>query len=132
MKQRPYFYALGKRKTARATVKLFFNGTGDFQVNETSLKAWSDDQEMFIRAVKPLEILGLRKEVDIAARTSGGGKKAQVDSILLGIARALSKKEPSYREQLKKEGLLTRDARVKERKKPGLRRARRSPQWSKR
>lgn len=132
MKDRPYFYAIGKRKTARATVKLFFNGTGEYTVNGVRMKDWTDDHEMFLTAIKPLNILGLKKDIDLDVRTSGGGKKAQAASILLGVARALAKKEHAYREQLKQEGLLTRDARVKERKKPGLKRARKSGQWSKR
>lgn len=132
MKEKPYFYAVGKRKTSRATVKLFFSGAGDFSVNERKLHEWADDREMSIDALKPLDVLGLKKEVDIVVRTSGGGKKAQANSISLGIARALSKKDPNYKSQLKEFGLLTRDSRVKERKKPGLKRARRAPQWSKR
>ena len=132
MKEKPYFYAIGKRKTARATVKVFFMGSGDFLVNEKKINEWIDDREMLLDAMKPLEVLGLKKEVDIVARTSGGGKKAQADSISLGIARALSKKDSNYKTQLKEFGLLTRDSRVKERKKPGLKRARRAPQWSKR
>ena len=132
MKEKPYFYAIGKRKTARATVKVFFGGNGDVTVNETKMHEWSDDREMTIDALRPLDVLGLRKDIDIVARTSGGGKKAQADSISLGIARALSKKDPNYKSQLKEFGLLTRDSRVKERKKPGLKRARRAPQFSKR
>ncbi len=132
MKEKPYFYAVGKRKTARATVKVFFAGSGDCTVNEQKLHQWADDRSMTVSALQPLEVLGLKKDVDIVVRTSGGGKKAQASSISLGIARALSKKDPEFKHQLKEFGLLTRDSRVKERKKPGLKRARRAPQWSKR
>ncbi len=84
------------------------------------------------RIQKPLSLLGTKKDVDLEIITRGGGKVAQADSIALGISRAFVKKEGSHREQLKTEDLLTRDSRVKERKKPGRARARKSKQWSKR
>jgi small subunit ribosomal protein S9 len=131
-KNRAYFYALGKRKTSRATVKLFPEGTGAISVNGKPLKEWSDDLHMIYVVNDPLKVVGMQKSFDIEIRTSGGGKKAQVDSMALGISRALIKKHPELREQLKEPGFLTRDSRVKERKKPGLKRARRAPQFSKR
>ncbi len=127
-----YFYALGKRKTSRAAVKIFFDGEGNFEVNGKQLHEWADDRDIIFTALKPLDILGMRKEISVSVRSSGGGKKAQADSILLGLSRALIKKNPLFRQQLKDAGLLTRDPRIKERKKPGLRRARRAPQFSKR
>lgn len=132
IKNRAYFYALGRRKTSRATVKLFPEGTGEIAINGTPLRDWADDAEMIHVINGPLRTVGLQKSFDLEIRTSGGGKKAQVDSAKLGIARALMKKHPELREQLKEPGFLTRDSRVKERKKPGLKRARRAPQFSKR
>ncbi len=127
-----YFYALGKRKTARATVKLYPEGKGDFIVNEAPLSTWAADREMVTKALQPLDLLSMKKDVDIEVRTSGGGLKAQSEAIRLGVARAILKKFPEYKAQLKESGLLTRDSRTKERKKPGLKRARRAPQFSKR
>lgn len=127
-----YFYAVGRRKTARATVKLFPGGSGDLVINGQKLREWADNEEMIENVLKPLDVVGAKKDVNIEIRTSGGGKMAQAGSVLLGIARALVKQNASYRETLKENGLLTRDSRVKERKKPGLKRARRAPQFSKR
>ncbi len=129
---RSYFYANGKRKTSRATVRLYLDGKGDISVNEKSLRNWANDDEMIFKIMQPIDLLGLRKDIDLKIRTSGGGQKAQAEAIRLGISRALVKKDMETRPQLKSEGLLTRDAREKERKKPGLKRARRAPQWSKR
>ena len=129
---RAYFYALGKRKTARASVKLYPEGKGDIKVNGQNLFEWAPGEESRIKVLAPLETLGVKKDFDLEIRTSGGGKGAQSEAASLGIARALVKKESSFRAQLRTPGLLTRDGRIKERKKPGLKRARRAPQWSKR
>ena len=131
-KNRAYFYALGKRKTSRATVQLFPEGSGEIQINEKKLREWADDEHIVFTIMEPFKLLGVKKDFDLIVRVSGGGKKAQAGSIRLGIARALLKKEASFRTQLKEAGLLTRDSRIKERKKPGLKRARRAPQFSKR
>lgn len=131
-KKGAYFYANGKRKSAVATVRLYPQGSGDVTINGESLRDWADSDEIFFRVGKPLSLLGVKKEIDLEIITKGGGKVAQADSIVLGIARAFVKKDPAYREQLKTEDLLTRDSRVKERKKPGRARARKSRQWSKR
>lgn len=127
-----YFYANGKRKNAIATVKLYPDGKGDVTVNGQTLREWSDDEQMIFTVQQPATLLGWKKDFDFEVITKGGGKKAQAEAIRLGIARAFVKKDNGLREQLKIENLLTRDARVKERKKPGLRRARRAAQWSKR
>jgi len=129
---RAYFYGVGRRKTARATVKLFPEGSGDIKVGENSLREWADDDVIFHNVKAPLDILGIKKDYDVEIRVSGGGKNAQSESARLGIARALVKKDGEFRLQLKEAGFLTRDARVKERKKPGLKRARKAPQFSKR
>ncbi len=129
---RAYFYAKGKRKTAVATIRLYPQGQGEVKVNGEVIREWSDTESIFKTATRPLELLGVKKEFDLEIIASGGGKSSQADAICLGIARSLVKKDSSLREQLKKEGLLTRDSRKKERKKPGLKRARRAPQFSKR
>ena len=127
-----YFYANGKRKSAVATVRLFPQGKGDFTINGETAREWADNDEMVFTMLKPLELLGMKKDVDLEVITRGGGKSAQAGSILLGIARAFVKQDAGNREMLSQEGLLTRDSRVKERKKPGRARARKSKQWSKR
>lgn len=131
-KKGAYFYANGKRKTSVSTVRLYPTGSGELTINGQKLREWCDDEEMVNTVLQPLELLGAKKEVDLEIITRGGGKKAQAGAIRLGIARAFEKRDSTLRSQLKQESLLTRDSRVKERKKPGLRRARRSPQWSKR
>ncbi len=127
-----YFYANGKRKNAVATVRLYPQGEGDITVNDKPLKEWCDDLAMVRTVLMPLDLLGKKKDVNIVIITRGGGTKAQAEAIRLGISRAFVKQDMTLREQLKEEGLLTRDSRVKERKKPGLKRARKSSQWSKR
>ncbi|MCF7846834.1 MAG: 30S ribosomal protein S9 [Candidatus Gracilibacteria bacterium] len=129
---RAYFSALGRRKTSRATVKLFPEGSGEIEINGKTLREWSDSEEMMLNVLKPFHLLSVTKDFDAVIRTSGGGKEAQSDAIRLGLARALQKKNPDFRTQLKEEELLTVDSRKKERKKPGLKRARRAPQFSKR
>ncbi|HEY5713789.1 MAG TPA: 30S ribosomal protein S9 [Candidatus Gracilibacteria bacterium] len=132
MNNRAYFYANGKRKTSIATVRLYPQGKGDCEVNGVSLREWADTDQIMANVNKPLDLMGARKDYDLVIITKGGGKVAQSEAIRLGIARAIVKKDPKSREQLKKESLLTRDSRTKERKKPGLRKARRAPQFSKR
>ena len=127
-----YFYANGKRKNAVATVRLYPEGQGELTVNGEKLREWADDEHMVFTVNQPLETLSAKKDVDIEIITRGGGKKAQAEAIRLGISRAFVKKDMTLREQLKSKGFMTRDSRTKERKKPGLRGARRSPQWSKR
>ena len=129
---RAYFYALGKRKTARATVKLFPDGEGVITINSKKIRDWADTEDMVQKIQEPLKLLGVKNDFDIDIRVSGGGKVAQSESARLGISRALLKKDATIRPQLRAEGLLTRDPRRKERKKPGLAKARRAKQFSKR
>ena len=129
---RAYFYALGKRKTSRATVKLFPEGEGEITINSKKLRDWADTEDMIRTVQEPLILLGVKNNFDVDIRVSGGGKTAQAESAKLGISRALLKKDATVRSQLREEGLLTRDPRRKERKKPGLKKARRAPQFSKR
>lgn len=127
-----YFYAAGKRKTSVARVRLFPGGKGDLVVNDRPAKEYFSLLTSEGVMNSPLKITGMNKKFDISAKVSGGGMNSQAEAIRHGIARALLEYNPELRATLKKAGYLTRDARIKERKKPGLKRARRAPQFSKR
>ena len=127
-----YFFAIGRRKTAHARVKLYPEGTGEITVNERPFLAYFPSIGMQKSVTDPLTVLGLEKKINVMARANGGGVAAQADAVSLGISRALLLLDPNNRLVLKKSGFLARDARKKERKKPGLKRARRAPQWQKR
>lgn len=125
-------YATGRRKTATAKVWLSA-GSGEIQVNGLSLDAWLGGlQAKKLRVMQPLNVTKQDKSVNITAVVSGGGIGGQADALRHGISRALTKYDEGFRPLLKPQGMLTRDSRVVERKKPGKRKARRSPQFSKR
>ena len=125
-------YATGRRKTSIAKVWLT-PGTGKITVNGLSLDAWLGGLEAKkLRVTQPLSLTKQDASVDITATTLGGGFAGQADALRHGISRALCAYDASFRAILKPYGMLTRDSRVVERKKPGLRKARRSPQFSKR
>ncbi len=128
---RSYLAGLGKRKTARARVKLYQEGSGEVTINGMKLKEYFSGYAIE-NATAPLTLAGIAKTVDIEANVSGGGKEGQSDAVRHGISRALLLLNPDFRPDLKRAGFLRRDARIKERKKPGLKRARRAPQFSKR
>ena len=131
-KLQEYYYGLGKRKTAVARVRLYANGKGNCTINDKPMEEFvktSTGQGIIKSALK---LTGMLKSFDISVKVSGGGTSAQNDAIRHGISRALLEYNDTLRGTLKKAGFLTRDARVKERKKPGLKRARRAPQFSKR
>lgn len=130
-KKKNYFYAKGRRKTSVATVRLYEKGKGDITVNDKPLKDYLHGTYIG-NVLIPLKLTGQRQNFDITIQVNGGGLSSQADAMRHGITRALVEFDPSLRSQLKKEGLLKRDPREKERKKPGLRRARRAPQWAKR
>ena len=127
-----YFYAAGKRKTAVARVRLYPKGKGLITVNAKPLNEYFHLLTSAGIITSPLKMTGLSKEFDISVKVAGGGTSAQADAIRHGIARALLLYNDTLRTTLKKAGFLTRDSRIKERKKPGLKRARRAPQFSKR
>jgi small subunit ribosomal protein S9 len=129
---RQYIGAIGKRKTAVARVKLYQDGTGEAKVNGFALKTYFDTPFAAENAVAPLALTNHKSSVDIDARIVGGGKIAQSDALRHAISRALILLNPDLRGDLKRAGFLRRDSRIKERKKPGLKRARRAPQFSKR
>ncbi len=127
-----YIEAVGRRKKAIARVRLFEKGKGEITVNEKSVGDFFpifEHQEMLRQ---PFEAVGQEGKFDVSVKVKGGGISGQAESVRLGIARALIKLDPELRTSLKKLGYLKRDPRVRERKKPGLKAARRAPQWSKR
>jgi len=125
-------YATGRRKTAVAKVWLEV-GKGEITVNGQPLDVWLGGHEALKKRVRqPLEVSKQLESVNIVAKTLGGGYSAQADALRHGISRALVAYDEQFRVVLKPHGLLTRDARSVERKKPGRRKARRSPQFSKR
>ncbi len=127
-----YIAATGKRKNAIAQVRLFSNGQGKIIINGKDLKEIFPQDLLRQNILEPLVLTGLRDSVNLSVIVSGGGLSGQSIAIRHGIARALVLMDLSYRKVLKQMGFLTRDPRVKERKKPGLKKARRAPQWSKR
>jgi small subunit ribosomal protein S9 len=127
-----YFYAVGRRKTATAQVRLY-KGDGKIMVINGQVGNRYFSPEYLVEGVyEPLKTVGMMKDFDISVQVRGGGMSAQADAIRHGIARALVVFDATLKPALKKVGFMTRDARAKERKKPGLRRARRAPQFSKR
>lgn len=127
-----YIFGLGRRKTSIARVRLYKTGTGKAMVNKKALEVYFPVQELQNMISSVLEVVGLQGAVDIIAEAEGGGIHGQAESVRLGLSRALIILNPTYRKTLKKLGCLTRDPRAKERKKFGLKKARRAPQWSKR
>ena len=126
-----YFYANGKRKSAIAKVRLY-KGDGKVIVNERDIKEWQDYKEQSQKILTPLKVTGMDGNFDLSIKVIGGGHNAQAEAIRLGISKALVVFDPTLKGTLKKLGLISRDQRVKERKKPGLKSARRAPQFSKR
>jgi small subunit ribosomal protein S9 len=131
-KEEKFWQGVGRRKTAVAVVKIFKEKEGSFLVNEKPIEKYFPLFELQKTAKAPLELLKLENKFRILALVNGGGLVAQAEAIRLGLARALVSFKEEFRKKLKKAGFLKRDPRVKERKKPGLKRARRAPQWQKR
>lgn len=127
-----FLHAIGRRKAAIASVRLYKNGSGKMVVNNRDADAYFPSFVLRDAVRAPLIACGQADKVDISARVAGGGMRGQAEAVRLGVARALLDLNPTFRRGLRKVGLLTRDARVKERKKPGLKKARRGPQWAKR
>lgn len=125
-----FHYGLGRRKTSIARVKLY-PGTFEVTANEKEGKAYFGSESFLQKIKEPLALTGNEK-FKVVARVSGGGKNAQAEAIRLGVARALVAFDEKLKVTLKKAGFLTRDPRMKERKKPGLKRARKAPQFTKR
>jgi small subunit ribosomal protein S9 len=126
-----YYYGTGRRKEAVARVRLY-EGAGNIEINgKPYLDVFTRNLHQ-IKIRKPLEVAGAQSKLDIVAMIKGGGISAWADALAHGTARALLKYDESFRKELRAAGLLTRDPRVKERKKVGLKRARKAPQYTKR
>ena len=123
--------ATGRRKEAVARVRLT-EGTGSYQLNGRSIDEFFPTRAHRMIVSSPLRLAGKDKDLDVVARIEGGGVSGQAGALRLGIARALIELDPELRPLLKKEGFLTRDPREKERRKYGLKKARKAPQYSKR
>jgi small subunit ribosomal protein S9 len=124
-------WGLGRRKSAVARVRLT-PGAGEMTVNGRDLETYFPLESERAAVRLPLKVCGLLGRCDVAANIEGGGRTGQAEAVTLGVARALLKMDPGLKDTLREHGLLTRDSRQKERKKPGLRGARRAPQFSKR
>ena len=126
-----FISVIGKRKSASAQVRLYKNGSGVIIVNGLKANEYFTP-EMLSILNQPLKLTGHLKEFDFSILVKGGGKKAQATAAKHGISLALIKTNEELRPSLRSKGFLTRDAREKERKKPGLKKARKAPQWAKR
>jgi len=132
MSDKVVYLGTGRRKASVARVRLV-PGNGAVTVNGREAIDYFQQIQGYLQAVKaPLETLGLESEYDILVKAHGGGLTGQSDAVKLGVARALCQLDPENRQPLKTEGYLTRDPRAKERKKYGLHKARKAPQFSKR
>ena len=130
--KKAYFYGTGRRKSSVARVKLIPGGTGKITINGRALDEYFGLETMKFIVRQPRVLLGLEEKFDVEIKVCGGGYTGQAGAIRFGIARALLQADGEYRAALKKAGFLTRDSRMKERKKYGLKAARRAPQFSKR
>lgn len=128
---KPLAQSTGRRKSSVARVRLY-QGTGEFKLNGRSLDSYFPQTALRLRVLEPLKTVEADGRYDVHATLEGGGYTGQTDALRLGIARALVSIDPDLRSALKREGFLTRDARRVERKKYGLRKARRAPQFTKR
>jgi small subunit ribosomal protein S9 len=126
-----YHYGLGRRKQAIATARLY-KGGGEIMVGEKTADDYFNNAALTLLLNQPIILAGQEKKLRITLKVSGGGKRGQADAARLAIARALNVMSEDLHTTLKKAGYLTRDPREKERKKPGLKRARKAPQFSKR
>ncbi|MBN1427881.1 MAG: 30S ribosomal protein S9 [Anaerolineae bacterium] len=127
-----YFEGVGRRKTSTARVRIYPGGAGEVVVNDKALTEYFPRVGDATDLMLPLEVAGLQGSLDMTVLVKGGGITGQTGAVRLGLARALLKYQPELRPAMRKAGLLTRDAREKERKKPGLKRARKAPTYTKR
>jgi len=128
---KPYFYGTGRRKDSVARVRVY-TGTGKITINDRDIDNYFGLETLKLIVRSPLVLLGLEGKYDVVVRVSGGGVSGQAGAIRHGLSRALLVYDENLRPELKKAGFLTRDPRMKERKKYGLKAARRAPQFSKR
>ena len=128
---KPYFYGTGRRKNSVARVRVY-NGTGKITINGRDIDDYFGLETLKLIVRQPLAVAGVEGKFDIVVRVAGGGVSGQAGAIRHGLSRALLVYDENLRGDLKKAGFLTRDPRMKERKKYGLKAARRAPQFSKR
>ena len=128
---KPYFYGTGRRKNSVARVRVY-SGTGKIIINDRDIDDYFGLETLKLIVRQPLAVAGVEGKFDIVVRVSGGGVSGQAGAIRHGLSRALLLYDENLRPELKKAGFLTRDPRMKERKKYGLKAARRAPQFSKR
>ena len=131
MYENNYYYGTGRRKSSVARVRVY-PGTGKITINDRDIDSYFGLETLKLIVRQPLALTGTTEKFDVVVRVAGGGVTGQAGAIRHGIARALLQSEDDVRPILKKAGLLTRDPRMKERKKYGLKGARRAPQFSKR
>jgi len=127
-----YYEGLGRRKTATARVRLHTGGGGNFTVNDKPIQEYFSRDTDQVHINEALKVTGNDGRFNVTVKVLGGGVTGQAGAVRLGIARALLKADPDYRKILREHGMLTRDPRAKERKKAGLKRARKAPQYTKR
>jgi small subunit ribosomal protein S9 len=127
----PYFYGTGRRKKSVARVRVY-PGTGNITINDRDINDYFGLETLKLIVRQPLALTGTAEKFDIVCKVQGGGVTGQAGAIRHGLARALLQFDENLRPELKKAGFLTRDPRMKERKKYGLKGARRAPQFSKR
>jgi small subunit ribosomal protein S9 len=127
-----YYEGVGRRKAASARVRVFPGGTGKIIVNDKEVTDYMPREGDLEQMLLPLVVAAGERSYDISIHVQGGGVTGQRDAMKLGLARALLKIDPDLKSSLRQHGLLTRDAREKERKKPGLKRARKAPTYTKR
>ena len=128
---KPYFYGTGSRKNSVARVRVY-NGTGKITINDRDIDDYFGLETLKLVVRQPLNVAEVEGKFDIVVRVAGGGVSGQAGAIRHGLSRALLQYDENLRSALKKAGFLTRDPRMKERKKYGLKAARRAPQFSKR
>ena len=127
-----YFEGIGRRKTAVARVRIFPKTKGGIEINNKKTSEYFPTKEIEQVVTSPLGLMNLEDKFKITVQVRGGGLSSQAEAVRHGLSRALIEFNPEFRKRLKKIGFLTRDPRMRERKKFGKKRARKSPQWSKR
>jgi len=130
--QQQYYYGTGKRKTAIAKVRLYLDDGGPVLVNSKPMEEYFNWQPWQVIITEPFQVTDTNSQFRVVAQVQGGGVRAQAEAIRHGITRALLSYDETLKPSLRRHGLMTRDSRIKESKKYGLKRARRAPQYTKR
>ena len=128
-----YYYGMGRRKTSVARVRLFPAGNGEITINGKNARSYFGQRDALLAVIAaPFRAVELENTYNMSIRVVGGGTSGQAGAIRHALARALVRMNPDFKAALRRAGYLTRDPRMKERKKPGLKRARKAPQYTKR